>query len=97
LRSHRLVALEPFTEIMGSHQAALDQKLEGAVHRRGTHPLTLLPQLAADAFDGKMVLGEKDDLGYEIPLAGDRLVVLAEMAAEAVGVGGCLCLIQSGH
>ena len=97
LRRHRLVALEPLAEIVRPHQAALDQHLERAVHGGGADVLAPLLERAADAFDGGMVVGEEHDLGDEVALAGDRLAMLAEVAAEAVEEGRALAASEAGH
>ena len=44
-----------------------------------------------------MVVGEKDDLGHEIALAGDRLVMLPKVTAKALEKGGGFRLIETGH
>jgi hypothetical protein len=81
---HRLIALEPLAEIVRADQTALQQKIEGAIHGCRSHPLTLLPELAADRFHREVVFREKDDLGHQVALAGDWLVVLAEVTAKAL-------------
>src|SRR3954463_15573313 len=44
-----------------------------------------------------MFLGKKDHLSNQVPLAGDRLVVLTEVSAKAIEKGRCLTLIEVGH
>ena len=97
LRRHRLVALEPLAEVVRAHQAALDQHLERAVDGGGADVLAALLERAADAFDRGMVVGEEDDLGDEVALAGDGLAVLAEIAAEALEEGRALVASEAGH
>lgn len=97
LRSHGLVSLESFTEVMRTHESALHQQLESPIDGGRADLLTPLSQLTADCFDRKMVLGEEDNLRHKVSGASDGLVVLAKVAAKALGVGGCFCLIQSGH
>jgi hypothetical protein len=97
LRSHGLVALESFSEVVGPHQPTLDEQLEGPIYRRRAHLLALVPQLTTDCFDGEMVIGQEDDLRDEVSGPCDGLVVFTKVTAEALGVGGGLCPIQSGH
>jgi hypothetical protein len=97
LRRHGLVALESLTEVMGPNQAALNQKIQGTVDSGGAHPLSPLLQLSADCFDRQMFVCEEDDLSHEIALAGDRLMMFPKVTAEALGMGGGFCLIQTGH
>ncbi len=84
LGGHRLIAFEPFAKVVGPGQATLHQKLERAVHRCGTNPLTLLPELSTDSFHGQVILGKKEYLRNKVALASDWLVVFPEMAAEAL-------------
>ena len=44
----------------------------------------------------RMVVGEEDDLGDEVALAGDRLAVIAEVAAETVEERGASALARRG-
>ena len=97
LRRHGLVALEALAEVVRPHQAALDQKIQGAVDRGGAHPPSPLLQFSADCFDRQMFLGEEDDLGHEIALAGDRLMMFPKVTAKALRVGCGFCLIETGH
>ena len=92
LRRHRLVALEALAEVVRPDQAALDQHIERAVDGGGADPLAPLLEHAPDAVDRKVIVGEEDDLGDEIALAGDRLVMVAEVPAEALEEGRALCL-----
>ena len=84
LGRNRLVALEPLAEFMGPDQPALDQEVEGTVHRRQADVLTALLELASNGINGEVVFGEEHHLGHQIALAGDRLTVLAEMSPEMV-------------
>lgn len=97
LRRHGLVAFETLAEVMGPHEATLDQKIQGAVDGGGAHPLSPMLQLSADGFDRQVFFGEENDLGYEIALAGDRLTMFPKMTAKALGMGGGFCLIEAGH
>lgn len=97
LRRHWLVPLEPLTEVVGPHQAALHQKIQGTVDGGGAHPLSPLFQLPADGIDGQMLRRQKDNLGYEIALAGDRLMMLPKVTAKPLGVGRSFCLTEAGH
>src|SRR5687768_11282436 len=87
LSRHGLVAFEALAEIVRSHQAALNQKVERAVHRGSAYPLPLLLQLAPNSLDGEVIFREKYDLCYDIALTGNRLVMFPKVAAEALGVG----------
>jgi len=87
---HRLVPLETFAEVVGSHQPAFYQQVERSVHGGGTHPLALLLELPTNRLDGKVISREEYNLCHEIALTGNRLVVFPEVTAEALGVGGCL-------
>ena len=44
-----------------------------------------------------VVFGEEDDLGYQVALAGDRLMVFPEVTAKALGMGRGFRLIEAGH
>jgi hypothetical protein len=82
---------------MAPHQAAFDQKLQRAVHGGGAYPVALLLQDSADTLAGEMFFREENDLSDKTSLAGDRLVMLPEITAKALGVCSGLRLIQSGH
>ena len=97
LRGHRLVALEPLAELMGPHQPALHQQIQGAIHRRRADSLSLLLQLAADGLNREVVFGQEHDLGYQVSLAGNRLVVLAKVTAKALEKGRSFGLIEVCH
>src|SRR3954447_25265501 len=66
-----LEALEPFTELMSPNQSTLDQEVEGTVHSGKADPLAALIELAPDFLYREMIVGMKDDLCHQIPLAGD--------------------------
>jgi hypothetical protein len=97
LRAHRLVALESFAEFVGPDQAALDQEIQRAVHRGQADPLAAVLQLAPDLFHREMIVGKKDYLRDEIALAGNRLMMLAEMTAKSLEKGSSFSLIQARH
>ena len=97
LRCHWLVTLEALPKLVRPHQTALDQQIQSAIHRSGAYGLTLLFELPLDPVDRQVVLGPKYDLGNEIALAGDRLVVLPEVTAESIEKGCSLGLIEMGH
>jgi hypothetical protein len=97
LSGHRLVALEPFSELVRTNQSTFYQQIQCPVHRGGTDPLSILFQLAADGIDGKVIFGSKDDLGDKIALASHWLVVLTEMTAEPLEKGRSFRLIEASH
>jgi hypothetical protein len=94
---HRLVPLESLAEVVRSHQSAFDQEIERAVDRGGPHRFALAFQLALNGLHRKMTFAKKDDLCDEVTLAGDRLVMLAEMTAEPIEMGRCLTPIEASH
>jgi len=97
LRDCRLVAFEPLAEFVGADQPAFQQQVEGAID--GGHADSLPPtlQLAPNAFDREVVLGQEDDLSDEIALAGERLMMLSEMSAEALEKSRPFSLVQACH
>jgi hypothetical protein len=97
LSDGRLISLESFAEFMSADQPAFQQKVERAIDGGHTHPFALALQLAAYALHRKVILGEKDDLGNEIPLAGERLMMFPEIAMEALEKSCSLSLVQSCH
>jgi hypothetical protein len=97
LRDRRLVTLEPFPKLVSADEAAFHQEVEGAIDRSHSHPLAVAFQLAANAVHREVVLGEKDDLGDEISLAGEWLPMFPEVAMEALEKSRSLSLIQSCH
>src|SRR6185503_595525 len=97
LSSPGLEALEAFTELMSSDQSALDQEVEGAVHGGQANPLAALMELAPDTFYREMIVRMEDDLSHQVPLAGDRLVVLPKVTTEPFAKGRSVCLIQTSH
>jgi hypothetical protein len=92
-----LKALEPFTELMSPDQTAFDQEVEGAVHGGQAHLLAPLFELTPDGLYREMIVGMKDHLRDQIPLAGDRLVVLPKMTAEPFEKGGSVRVIETSH
>ena len=97
LGRHGLVPLEAFAEVMGPYQTTLDQEIEGTVDGGGSHPLSPLFQLPADRVDGEVFRRQEDDLGHQIALPSDRLVMLPKMTAKTFGVGRGFRLIEAGH
>lgn len=97
LRDRRLVALESLTELMGPDQAAFHEEVERTVDGGHSHPLTVAFQLAANPLDGEVILGKEHDLGNEIPLAGERLMMFPEIAVEALEKRRSFSLVQSCH
>jgi hypothetical protein len=93
----RLVSLEPLAKLVSSHQPALYQEVQGAIHRGHTDLFAAIPELAANPLDREVVLRKKDHLGDEISLASDGLVVLPEMPAESLEERRSLRLIQASH
>src|SRR5918999_2609616 len=65
-----LVALESLAKFMRPDQPAFQQEIKGAVDGGHSHLLAVALQLAANALNGEVILGKKDDLSNEIPLAG---------------------------
>jgi hypothetical protein len=92
-----LIALEPLAEFMRANQAAFHQEVQGPVNGGHSYLLAVALQLAANALDGEVIVGKKDDLSDEIPLAGKRLMMFPEIAVEALEKSRSLSLIQSCH
>lgn len=97
LPGHRLVPAEAFAELVGPDQPAFDQQVQGAVDGGDPYLFAPLLELAADPFDRQVVVGEEKDLGDQIPLAGNRLVVLPEILTKALEEGGAFRFIQAHH
>jgi len=92
-----LETLEAFTELMSADQSTLDQEVEGAVHGGQADPLAALMELASDALYREMIVGMKDDLRHQIPLAGDRLMVLPKVTAKPFEKDRSVRPIQTSH
>lgn len=92
-----LVAPEALTKFMGAHQSAFEEQVESAIDGRGSDPFALALELAADSLHRKVIFRQEDDLGYQVSLAGDRLMMLSEMSAKAVEKSRSLNLVQACH
>jgi hypothetical protein len=93
----RLVTLESLPKLVSPNHSAFHQKVQGPVDSSHPYPLPLPLQLATNALDGEVILGKKHDLGDEIPLAGERLMMFPKVAVEALEKSRSLSLIQSCH
>ena len=60
LLRHRLVALEPFAEVVSPHQPASHQHVERAVDRRRADPLALVLESSLNRLDREVLLGHQD-------------------------------------
>jgi hypothetical protein len=96
-RDHRLVTLEALAKLVGTNCTALHQEVEGPIDGGHADPLPLTLQLAANAVNREVILGLKDDVSNEIPLAGEWLTMFPKVAMEALEKSRSLSLVQSCH
>lgn len=65
-RGHGLVPPEPLAEVMGAKEAALHERVEGAVDRGRADARAKLLQAALDGLDREMFVGFEQDAGDQV-------------------------------
>ena len=97
LSSGRLKALEAFTKIMRLDQPALQQHVERPIDGRNANPLSPFFEAALNPLDGKMILGAEDGFRHEVPLPGDRLMMIPQIPAETLEESDALIPAEACH